>query len=77
MDATQHEQQAHLEANKSGGKFQLRRVLFRTRRIKRYVDRQKSNYQKRHRYHKYLSALVGIAVPSLLLILLLLILLAV
>ena len=60
MDATQHEQQAHLEANKSGGKFQLRRVLFRTRRIKRYVDRQKSNYQKRHRYHKYLSALVGI-----------------
>ena len=60
MDATQHEQQAHLEANKSGGKFQLRRVLLRARRIERDVDRQKSNNQKRHRYHKYLSALVGI-----------------
>ena len=60
MDATQHEQQAHLEANKSGGKFQLRRVLLRARRIERDVDRQKSNHPKRHRYHKYLSALVGI-----------------
>lgn len=60
MDATQHEQQAHLEANKSRGKFQLRRVLLRTRRIERDVDRQKSDHSKRHRYHKYFSALIGI-----------------
>ena len=28
MDATQHEQQAQLEANDSRGKLQLRRILF-------------------------------------------------
>ena len=61
MDATQHEQQAHLEANDSGGKLQLRRILYRPWRIQHHDDRSQSDNKKRHRYHKYLSALIGLS----------------
>ena len=61
MDATQHEQQALVETNDSGGKLQLRRVLHRPWRIKRDDDRPQGDNKKRHRYHKYLSALIGLS----------------
>ena len=60
MDATRHEQQAFLEANKSRSKFHLRRVLHRAGRFQRDVDRSKGHHPKRYRYHKHLSALVGL-----------------
>lgn len=60
MDATQHEQQAHMEANDSRGKFQFCRVLHRAWRFQRDDDRQKSDNKKYYRYHKYLSALIGL-----------------
>ena len=60
MDATQHEQQAQLEANDSRGKLQLRRILFGAGSFQRDNDRSKGHHSKHHRYHKYLSALVGL-----------------
>ena len=60
MDATQHEQQAFVEADNSRGKFQLRRVLHGAWRFQRDDDRQKSDNKKHYRYHKYLSALIGL-----------------
>ena len=60
MDATQHEQQAQLEANDSRGKLQLRRVLHGAGCFKRDDDRSKGHHPKHYRYHKYLSALVGL-----------------
>ena len=60
MDATGHDQQAQLEANESRGKLQLRRVLLGARRFQRDINRSKSHNPKRYRYHKHLSALVGL-----------------
>lgn len=60
MDATQHVKQAHMEANDSRGKLHIRRVLHRSWGIKHHHDRQKSDNQKRHGYHKYLSALIAL-----------------
>ena len=60
MDATQHEQQAQLEANDSRGKLQLRRILFGAGSLQRDNDRSKGHHSKHHRYHKHLSALVGL-----------------
>ena len=60
MDATQHEQQAFVEANDSWSKFHIRRVLHRARCIQRDDNRSKGHHPKRYRYHKHLSALVGL-----------------
>ena len=60
MDATQHVKQAHMETNDSRGKLHIRRVLHRSWGIKHHHDRQKSDNQKRHGYHKYLSALIAL-----------------
>ena len=60
MVTTRYKQQALLEADKPRSKFQLRRVLHRARCIQRDIDRSKDNHPKRYRYHKHLSALVGL-----------------
>lgn len=60
MDATRHEQQAFLEADGSRSKFHFRRVLHRAGRFQRDINRSEGNHPKRYRYHKHLSALVGL-----------------
>ncbi len=60
MDRTQHEQQAFLETNQSRGQFQFCRVLHRAGCFQCDINRSQGYHPKRHRYHKHLSALIGL-----------------
>ena len=68
MDTAQHVQQAKLENSDTRSKLSIRRVLLGTRDKQYHRDRQNDNHQKHYRYHKYLSALIGLttlATPAL------------
>lgn len=61
MDAARHVQQAALENIDTGSKLSIRRVLFGTGNQQHHRNRPYNCNQKRYRYHKYLSALIGLS----------------
>ncbi len=61
MDAARHVQQTKLEGIDTRSKLSIRRVLFGTRHQQHHRDRSNHGNQKRYRYHKYLSALIGLS----------------
>ena len=68
MDAARHVQQTKLEGIDTGTKLSIRRVLFRAGHQQHHRDRSNNGNQKHYRYHKYLSALLGLSAlcsPSL------------
>ena len=60
MDSARHVQQTRLEDLDTRRKFSIHRVLFRARREQHHGNRSNHGNQKRYRYHKYLSALIGL-----------------
>ena len=61
MDAARHVQQTKLEGIDTRSKLSIRRVLFGTGNQQYHRDRSNHGNQKRYRYHKYLSALIGLS----------------
>ncbi len=61
MDEARHVQQTKLEGIDTRSKLSIRRVLFGTRNQQHYRDRSNDGNQKHYRYHKYLSALIGLS----------------
>ena len=61
MDAARHVQQTKLEGIDTGTKLSIRRVLFRAGHQQHHRDRSNNGNQKHYRYHKYLSALIGLS----------------
>ena len=61
MDAARHVQQTKLEGIDTRSKLSIRRVLFVTRNQHHHRDRSNHGNQKHYRYHKYLSALIGLS----------------
>lgn len=60
MVATRHKQQARLEDLDTRRELPIHRVLFRARRQQHHGNRSDHGDKKRYRYHKYLSALIGL-----------------
>ena len=54
-------QQTKLEGIDTRSKLSIRRVLFGTRNQQHHRDRSNHGDQKHYRYHKYLSALIGLS----------------
>jgi len=61
MDAARHVQQAKLEGIDTRSKLSIRRVLFGARHKQYHRNRSNNGNQKHYRYHKYLSALIGLS----------------
>jgi len=61
MDAARHVQQTKLEGIDTRSKLSIRRVLFGTGNQQHHRDRSNDGNQKHYRYHKYLSALIGLS----------------
>lgn len=61
MDAARHVQQTKLEGIDTRSKLSICRDLFGTRHQQHNRDRSNHGNQKRYRYHKYLSALIGLS----------------
>lgn len=60
MDAARHVQQTKLEDIDTGSKLSIRRVLLGAWCQQHHGNRQNNSHPKRHRYHKYFSALIGL-----------------
>ena len=61
MDAARHVQQTKLEGIDTRSKLSIRGILFGTRNQQHHRDRSYDGNQKHYRYHKYLSALIGLS----------------
>ena len=61
MDAARHVQQTKLEGIDTRSKLSIRRVLFGARHKQYHRNRSNNGNQKHYRYHKYLSALIGLS----------------
>jgi len=61
MDAARHVQQTKLEGIDTRSKLSIRRVLFGAGNQQYHRDRSNHGNQKHYRYHKYLSALIGLS----------------
>ena len=60
MVTARHNQQTKLENHSTWGEFPIHRILFRARRQQHHGNRSHHGDQKRYRYHKYFSALIGL-----------------
>ena len=61
MDAARHVQQTKLEGIDTRSKLSICRVLFGARNQQHHRDRSNDGNQKHYRYHKYLSAVIGLS----------------